>query len=53
MLGLFTRDFENLDEGDLRDLIEARKVREHIQLDYKQEPYPLCYAMTCRFSRTV
>ncbi len=39
MLGLFTRDFENLDESDLRDLIEARRVREHIQLDYKQEPY--------------
>jgi schlafen family protein len=39
MLGLFTRDFDKLDESDLSDLAEVRKVREHIQLDYKQQPY--------------
>jgi hypothetical protein len=39
MLGLFTRDFDKLDESDLSDLVDVRKMREHIQLDYKQQPY--------------
>ena len=29
-----------MDENDLRDLVEVRRVREHIHLDYKLESYP-------------
>lgn len=39
MHGLFSRPFDKLDENDVRDLVEVRKVREHAQLDYKQEPH--------------
>ncbi len=39
MLGLFSRSVDQLTEHDLRDLAEVRRVREHIQLDYKQEAY--------------
>ncbi len=39
MQTLFSRPFDRLDESDLRDLVEVRRVREHIQLEYKQESY--------------
>jgi len=37
MQSLFSRPFGKLDEDDLRDLVEVRKVREYIQLEYKDK----------------
>lgn len=39
MYGVFSRPFDKLDSEDLADLVTIRKVREHINLDYKLEPY--------------
>ncbi len=39
MQGLFSRPFNSLDENNLRDLVDVRRVREHIHLDYKEESY--------------
>ena len=39
MLGIFDRPFSQLDAEDLRDLVETRKVREHLHLDYKRDAY--------------
>lgn len=39
MHGLFSHPLNSLDENDLRDLVQVRRVREHIHLDYKKEPY--------------
>jgi len=37
MQSLFSRPFGKLDADDLRDLVEVRKVREYIQLEYKDK----------------
>lgn len=39
MEGLFSHSIESLQESDLIELVEVRKVREHIHLDYKKDPY--------------
>jgi predicted HTH transcriptional regulator len=36
---LFSRPFENIGEKDLNDLVEVKKVREYISLDYKLTAY--------------
>jgi hypothetical protein len=33
---LFSRPFDDIEESDLKDLIEMRKVREYVSLDYKK-----------------
>jgi hypothetical protein len=40
MSSLFSNDFEQLVQTDLLDLVEVRRVREYVCLDYKQETYP-------------
>ncbi|MCL4396287.1 MAG: ATP-binding protein [Chloroflexi bacterium] len=35
MSSTFSRPFDVLDESDIRDLIDVRRVREHVQLEYK------------------
>jgi hypothetical protein len=37
---LFSRPFDEIDEGDLRELIEIKKIREYVSLDYKQSYSP-------------
>lgn len=37
---LFSRSFDDIDENDLKELIEVRKVREYVSLDYKLISYP-------------
>jgi hypothetical protein len=36
---LFDRSFEILDEKDLEELVEVKKVREYLSLDYKETSY--------------
>jgi hypothetical protein len=36
---LFSNDFEQITPADLLDLVEVRKVREYVSLDYKQKAY--------------
>jgi hypothetical protein len=37
---LFTNDFEQINPADLHNLVELRKIREYVSLDYKQNAYP-------------
>lgn len=39
MIGLFAQSIDKLDESEIRNLVESQKIREYIQLDYKQEAY--------------
>jgi hypothetical protein len=39
MPSIFSSPFGSLDINDLRDLVEVRRVREHLHLDYKRDPY--------------
>ena len=40
MFSIFRNDFEHIDQADILDLVEVRRVREYVGLDYKQETYP-------------
>lgn len=37
---LFGKSFDAISEADLKDIVEIRRVREHVSLDYKRDPYP-------------
>lgn len=39
VLGIFSGQLNNLEENDLTDLVDVRRLREHIHLDYKEETY--------------
>jgi predicted HTH transcriptional regulator len=39
MFGIFSRRLSELDDSDLRELVEVRKLREHTHLDYKKQMY--------------
>jgi predicted HTH transcriptional regulator len=46
MQGTFFRPFDSLDTNDLLDLVETRRLREHMHLDYKRDPYDHNHAST-------
>jgi len=39
MNALFNRPFDDIDENDLKNLVDIRKVREYVSLDYKLTSY--------------